>query len=103
MREFTKCWENSSESITVRYNERGGEMTISSTPNTTKAKRFAYLYLVGDKETGVLPIVQLPTDNNEAGYINRFNLNSKGESLIAGVVLDNKGTPFTINIKLING
>lgn len=75
---------------------------IASTPNTTKAKRFAYLYLVGDKETSVLPIVQLPTSNNEAGYISRVGLNSKGESLIAGVVLDNKGTPFTINIELRN-
>lgn len=103
MREFTKCWENSTDSITVRYNECGGAMTISSTPNTTRAKRTAYLKLVGSKETVVLPIAQLPTGNNEAGYISRFNLNSKGDSLIAGVVLDNKGTPFTINIELRNG
>ncbi|MBR5003253.1 MAG: hypothetical protein IKY13_07060, partial [Bacteroidaceae bacterium] len=85
------------------YNECGGEMTISSTPNTTIAKRTACLQLVGDNETLVLPIAQLPTGNNEAGYISRFNINSKGDSLIAGVVLDNKGTPFTINIELKNG
>lgn len=103
MIEFTKCWENSTESITVRYNERGGKMTISSTPNTTRAKRTACLKLVGSKERVLLPIAQLPTGNNEAGYISRFNINSKGDSLIAGVVLDNKGTPFTINIELKNG
>lgn len=103
MREFTTYWKDSTDSITVRYNECGGDMTIYSAPNTTRAKRVAYLNLVGDKETVVLPLAQLPTGNNEAGYISRFNLNSKGDSLIAGVVLDNKGTPFTINIELING
>lgn len=102
MIEFTKCWENSTELITVRYNERGGKMTISSTPNTTRAKRTACLKLVGDKETVLLPIAQLPAGNNEAGYISMFNINSKGNSLIAGIVLDNKGTPLTINVVLIN-
>lgn len=103
MIEFTKCWENSTETITVRYNEYGGAMTISSTPNTTRAKRTTCLKLVGDKETVMLPIAQLPAGNNEVGYISRFNINSKGDSLVAGIVLDNKGTPFTINVKLING
>lgn len=104
MREFTTYWKDSSDSITVRYNECGGEMTISSTPNTTRAKRTACLKLVGDKETVVLPLAQLPAGNNEAGYISRFSLNSKGDSLIvAGIVLDNKGTPLTINIELKNG
>ena len=103
MADFTTYWKDSSDSITVRYNECGGEMTISSTPNTTRAKRTAYLKLVGDKETVLLPIAQLPASNNEAGYISRFNCNSKGDSLIAGIVLDNKGTPFTINIELRNG
>lgn len=103
MREFTTYWKDSSDSITVRYNEYGGEATISSAPNTTRAKRTACLKLVGDKETVVLTLAQLPAGNNEAGYISRFNINSKGNSLIAGVVLDNKGTPFTINIEVRNG
>ena len=103
MAEFTTYWKDSSDSITVRYNEYGGEATISSAPNTTRAKRTACLQLVGDKETLVLPLSQLPTGNNEAGYISRFDVNSKGNSLIAGVVLDNKGTPFTINIEVRNG
>ena len=103
MAEFTTYWKDSSDSITVRYNEYGGEMTISSAPNTTRAKRTACLKLVGDKETLVLPLAQLPAGNNETGYISRFSLNSKGDSLIAGVVLDNKGTPFTINIEVRNG
>lgn len=102
MREFTTYWKDSRDSITVRYNECGGDMTIYSAPNTTRAKRFACIKLVGDKETIVLPIAQLPTGNNAAGYISRFNINSKSDSLIAGIVLDNKGTPFTINVELRN-